>query len=68
VSSASLSYKFREDKIQAWFKIYYSFLITVILHAVQRVNKTKNTTKIIVGAIEELNLFQIWEMLVPGEW
>jgi hypothetical protein len=41
-------------------------MITVILqYAVQRVNKTKNTNRISVGAVEELNLFQICEMSVP---
>jgi hypothetical protein len=40
-------------------------LITFILHVFKRVNKTNNTKKLIVGAIEEFNLFQICEMLVP---
>jgi hypothetical protein len=36
------------------------------LHAVSQVNKNKNTNEMILGAnTEELNLFQMSEMLVP---
>lgn len=36
-----------------------------MLLTVKRINKTKNTNRIIVAALEELKLFRICEMLVP---